>query len=201
MLEHFFGSKTRVKLLQILFKETERFFYLRELSRLSGVQLNAVRREMTNLEKIGLVERVSNEFVFNAGNNLTGNGRSKFFKVNVTSLIYPELSALLSKAQVIEEQELIETINKKAGKIKLFILTGNFTGAADVSTDLLLVGALKPFIISKIIKDYEINSGKGVRYTILNEKEFRERREIGDKFLYSVFESKNIMIINEYNLN
>lgn len=201
MLEHFFGSKTRVKLLQILFNETERFFYLRELCRLSGIHLNAVRREMTNLEKIGLVERVPNEQVNNNADYSTGTGRSKYYQLNTASLIYPELAALLLKAQVIEEQELIEELKAKAGKIKLFILTGNFTGANEVSTDLLLVGALRPLVIAKVIKDYEKNSGKEVKYTLLSEKEFRERREIGDKFLYSVFEGKNIMVINEYNLS
>ena len=46
----------------------------------------------------------------------------------------------------------------------------------------------------------EAATGKAVRYTIFTDKEFRERREIGDKFLYGLFEAKHLLPVNHYNL-
>ena len=174
---------------------------MRELARLTNVHLNAIRRELANLEALGIIASLSAEQVSPSATAAGGGSeRAKYFQLNSTSLLYSELAALLLKAQVVEEQELISALKKRGGKIKLFTLTGVFTGAADVSTDLLLVGDLKPLVIARLIRAYEQNNGKTIRYTLLSEREFRERREIGDKFLYSVFESRQVSVINHYNL-
>lgn len=196
MLEQLFGSKTRVKLLFIFFQFPERSFFVREIARLANVQLNAIRRELANLEDLGLIIPVSINDAADSAETV-GTGRSKYYKLNGASLLFFELKSLLLKAQMLQEQELVEVLKQKAGKLKLLILTGNFTGAQDVETDVLMVGEARPMVVAKIISEFEKNLGKSVRYTILSEKEFAERREIGDKFLYSIFESKHMTIIDE----
>ena len=54
-LEQLFGSKTRARLLGIFLQHPQDFFYVRELTRKIGAQLNSVRRELKNLIDIGLV--------------------------------------------------------------------------------------------------------------------------------------------------
>jgi hypothetical protein len=58
--------------------------------------------------------------------------------------------------------------------------------------------SLAVFVIAKIIQAYEDDMGKAVRYTLMDEREFRDRREIGDRFLYSIFEAKHIMVVNRF---
>lgn len=198
MLEHFFGSTTRVKLLRIFFREPERGFYLRELSRRCNTQLNAIRREMQHLARIDLVHPISHE---ERGTGAAGTARSKFFKLNTASLLYPELAALLLKAQALEEQALVADIQARGGKVRLLILTGIFTSDDDVTTDMLMAGRLKPQIIAKLIRNYEKSLDKPIRYTLFTEQEFKDRRDIGDKFLYSVFEARHVKIVNEYNIS
>jgi hypothetical protein len=113
-------------------------------------------------------------------------------------MLYSELKALLMKAEVMEEQALVNEVKEKAGDVALLLLTGHFTQESDVDTDMLIVGALKPTIIAKIIQTYEEDMGKAVRYTLMDEREFRDRREIGDRFLYSIFEAKHIMVVNRF---
>jgi len=197
MLEHFFGSKTRVKLLNIFFRTPDRAFYVRELARLSDIQLNAVRREIANLESLDLVKHMPDE---QSRAHETGTERSKYYRLNSQSVLLPELRALLMKAQLLEEEELIKHIRERAGTIRLFILTGFFTNDPEVETDLLLVGTIKPMVIAKIIREYEQEGRRTIRYTIMDEREFQERREIGDKFLYSIFESKHITPVDEISL-
>jgi hypothetical protein len=195
MLEQLFGSKTRIKLLRIFFHSPDRFFYIRELARLAETQLNAIRREIINLEKMGLViQAASNKTEISDGR---GTSRSKYYKLDAGSLLYPELKSLFFKAQILYERELTEFLKIKAGKIKVLLFTGCFTDAKDSETDILLVGEIRPVVVSKIIMDFEKKLGKSLRYTIMTQKEFNDRREVGDKFLYSIFEGKYITVIDE----
>lgn len=195
MLEQLFGSKTRVKLLHIFFHSPERAFYVRELARLVEGQLNAIRRELANLEKVGLIMPISIEKVEVPEG--VGTGRSKYYKLDMSCLLYIEMKDLLFKAQMLYERELIELLKEKAGKIKVLLFTGCFTDAKDAETDILMVGEIRPLVVAKLIAEFEKKLGKSLRYTIMTAKEWSDRREIGDKFLYSIFEGKHIAVIDE----
>ena len=54
MIEQLFGSKTRVKLLQLFLANPGRSFYVRELTRKIDEQINSVRRELSNLMELSL---------------------------------------------------------------------------------------------------------------------------------------------------
>lgn len=197
MLEHLFGSKTRLKLLYLFYSYPERAFFVREISRQSGVQLNAVRREIANLAKIGIVKQVSAD---QAKTEEIGTERSKYFQLESNFVLWSELKSLLFRAHLLEEQDLIARIKKRAGEVKFLLLTGIFTGEKDIGTDLLLVGKIKPVSIMRLIKEFEKTLGRSIRYTVMDGKEFSERREIGDKFLYSLLEAKHLIAIDEYGL-
>src|ERR1700754_820790 len=55
MVEQLFGSKTRVKLLQLFYSNPNRPFYVREITRKIDEQINSVRRELSNLLNIGII--------------------------------------------------------------------------------------------------------------------------------------------------
>ena len=191
MLEHLFGSTTRVKLLQLFFHSPHQSFFMRELARLTETQLNAVRRELANLEKLKIIVPAK------AGESSVeeiGTGRSKYYKLNTKFFLLDELKALLVKAKILEEQNFIDDILKRGGNIKLFLLLGSFVGDDEAPTDMLIVGSIKSNILARQIRDLEKFLGRQLRYTIMEEKEFLDRREIGDKFLYSIFESKHTII-------
>ncbi|MFA5061885.1 MAG: hypothetical protein WC526_01950 [Patescibacteria group bacterium] len=196
MLEQLFGSKTRVKLLHIFFQFPERSFYVREIARLADTQLNAVRREIANMEELGLICGVSMDEAASTS-EIGGTGRSKYYKLDGGCLLHFELKALLLKAQMLQERELVELLKQKAGKLKMMMLTGSFTGATDSETDVLLVGEVKPGAVVKIINEFEKDLGRLIRYTIMSEKEFFDRKEIGDKFLYNIFEGKHMVVLDE----
>ena len=193
MLEHLFGSTTRVKLLRLFFNNQDRAYFVRELSRVIDIQLNAVRRELANLEELGIVKQVA---FGESKEEEVGTERSKYYRLNTDFFLCEELGALLNKTQLIEEREFIDLIKKRCGTIKLMILTGFFTGA-EVGTDVLLVGDIKPVPLSKTIKDFEKFLNRPIRYTVMDEKEFTERKEIGDKFIYSIFEAKHLVPFDE----
>src|SRR5436305_11024119 len=55
MIEQLFGSKTRVKLVQLFYGNPNRSFYVREITRKIDEQINSVRRELANLLSIGII--------------------------------------------------------------------------------------------------------------------------------------------------
>src|SRR6185437_14467671 len=55
MIEQLFGSKTRVKLLQLFYSNPNRSFFVREITRKIDEQINSVRRELSNLQNIGII--------------------------------------------------------------------------------------------------------------------------------------------------
>ncbi|EKE05773.1 MAG: hypothetical protein ACD_19C00179G0001 [uncultured bacterium] len=110
------------------------------------------------------------------------------------------MQALLGKAHIAGEQELVKDIKQKAGKFKLIIITGRFVGNNESETDMLLVGDAKEKVLEKLIEKYEKDTGTEIRYTVMPEKEFFERRYVMDRFLYSILEGSNMKVLNELNI-
>lgn len=198
MLEHLFGSKTRVKLLQIFLNNPSEPHYLRELARVLKIQLNAVRREIANLEKIGIIKSVDVVPVKTAkkGKNKRGAGSKKYFLADSEFLLYPELKALMLKAQLLLERDLVSKIERLA-KLKLLILSGIFVGAENQTTDMLIVGSVNRNSLAKIIRQFEKQINREINYTVLSYQEYKYRQDITDRFLYDILEGKKMIIVSK----
>ncbi len=196
MLEHLFGSKTRVKLLRLFFRHPEKSFYVREITRMLETQINAVRREIESLEKSGVLlalEKAENPP--EAGSSASSALR-KYYRVNPQGVFYLELSSLLSKETLANEQEFINDLKKENPGIVLFLLSGYFTGDKRAPTDILLVGKIHENKVEKAIREFEKNFGNELRYTFMTAQEFHDRRHIMDKFLFDLFETNHHKVVN-----
>ncbi|MFA5021499.1 MAG: hypothetical protein WC508_00245 [Patescibacteria group bacterium] len=197
MLEQLFSSKTRVKLLRLFLNNPSQPYYLRELARKLGTQLNSIRREIENLEKIGIIKSVHLEE--SVGKNQAADekpGAKKYFLADTEFILYPELKALLLKAQLLLERNFVSKIEKLA-QIKLFILTGIFVGVDNYPTDLLLIGTVNRKALAKIVHDFERELGRVVNYTVMSFAEYKYRQDITDKFLYDILEGRKIVVIDK----
>jgi predicted transcriptional regulator len=97
MLEHLFGSKTRVKLLSLFLRHPDEAIFVRELTRRVGTQINAVRRELANLVRFGLIREVVEEGVSEEGVKRPGLKR-KYYKVNKSFSLLPEITSSRSRS-------------------------------------------------------------------------------------------------------
>ena len=198
MLEQLFGSKTRVQLLRLLLNNPHQPYYLRELARQLKTQLNSIRREMSNLEALGIVKVAT---LPSAGPSSQPpqqikKSSKKYYHVDTSFTLYPELKSLIIKAQLLLEQDFIREIEKSA-KVKLFMLTGIFVGMEESATDMLLVGSINRQRLAGLIKRFEKELSREVNYTIMSPQEFKYRQDITDRFLYDILEAKKIVIIDE----
>ncbi|MFH1286146.1 MAG: hypothetical protein ABII02_00090 [Candidatus Magasanikbacteria bacterium] len=198
MLEHLFGSKTRLKLLKTFFREQERSFYVRELTRIIDAQINAIRRELELLVKSGLVQET--ESPRNMNKAKAGASLRKYYRINSESILYPEMDALLIKAQALGQEEFIADLQKKAGDVRMLVLSGIFTNDPAAQTDILIVGDVKERSLAQLIKKYEKDFGCDLRFTTMILDEFFDRRHMMDKFLYSIFESKHMKVVDKLDI-
>ncbi len=198
MLEQLFGSKTRVRLLRLFLNNAKDAYFVRELTRKIGAQINAVRNELDNLVDMGLVVAVS-DYGEEEGEEKEKNRRSvqqrKYYRVNVESLLYPELRALFMKAQVMLEKDFVRRLTV-AGPINYLALTGFFVSEEPSPTDLLIVGKLNRDKLANVIRNFEREVGREVNYTVLTPQEFRYRRDVTDRFLYSILESRKLVVVD-----
>lgn len=205
MLEHLFGSKARVKLLRLLLSHEDQSYYIRELVRLTGLQLNAIRRELDNLEKFGLVGSFQRsemvEYKTQDGKKKTRPSKSKqkkFFQINTEHTLYPELKALMLKAQLLVENDLAAKI-QKIGHVHFLVLTGIFVGTVGAQTDLLVVGVLPKDKLASLVKKFEQELNYEINYTLITPTEYRYRKSVTDRFIYGILENKKIVIVDEIN--
>jgi len=182
MLEQLFGSRTRVKLLRLFLTHPGEQFFVREITRRIDERINSVRRELANLEELGLVENASRD-------------HKRFYRLDTRCVLYPELKALVLKSRVAIEQNLVQRL-KKMGKVSYMALTGVFTGVEDAKTDVLIVGRVHRGQVRTFMKKLQANFDNEIRYTIMNLREFNYRRDITDRFLYTILENKRVTLID-----
>lgn len=202
-LEQLFGSRTRLRLLKLFFNNPDKFHYIREITRETGIQINSIRRELENLQNLGIITELTSELDNNLGQNakrsrtkVEPRQKKKYFKVNYDFLLYQELKSLLLKSQLLLEKNLIKGI-QKLGTIYYLALTGFFVGQKDGRTDILLVGKLNRKKLKMLIKSFEKEFGREINYTVFSKKEFNYRKDITDRFLYDILENNKIVVINK----
>ncbi|MBN2884941.1 hypothetical protein JXE04_03375 [Patescibacteria group bacterium] len=197
MLARIFGSNARVKILKTFLGKPEQKYYTRQLSRDLALQVNSVRRELENLQNIGLIkeegiehESVSEEEIEEV--NTSKNSKKtplkndkKYFVVDRDFLLFRELKSLFAKANLLSCQDFLKNIDD-TGKIKHLWLSGIFTGETQAPVDLLLVGKVNKTQFLQKIKVLEEDLGKEINFTIMDESEYEYRTDINDIFLYKL---------------
>ncbi len=183
MLEQLLSSRTRVKLLKLFFLNPGLTFFVREMVRKTGEHLNSVRRELKNFLAL---ELVTEELI----------GKKRFFKVNIDHGLYPEIKALLFKAQILKQKQTLRDL-QRIGRIKYLALTGYFTGMDHTMTDVLIVGSVNRAKLKRILRRFQTEFDHELSYTVMTPAEFRYRNDLTDRFLYTILESPKIVIVDK----
>ncbi|MFA6304965.1 MAG: winged helix-turn-helix domain-containing protein [Patescibacteria group bacterium] len=187
MLEQLFGSQTRTKLLYLFLENPETRFFVREITRAINERINSVRRELDNLTKFGLI--TSKE-----------ESQKKYYQADKGFVLFSELKTLIEKSKLLAQRLISAKVNKLDG-LKYLVLTGQLVGEPTLPTDVLLVGTVPAEQLQKFVKELEKAYRLSVRYTYLTTKEFNLRKEMTDKFLYTVLNSPKIELVNRLNTN
>ncbi len=199
MIEQLFGSKTRVKLLQLFYSNPNRSFYVREITRKIDEQINSVRRELANLLSIGIIASD------NTNNRL-------YYEVNQTYEFYGPLRAIFGQAGQVTDDQSARKLPpaaapnaerdkiKALGNIELALYTGQFTRDETSGVDVLIVGDVNQHALQKFITELEVQEGKDIRYTVMPSQEFNYRKQIKDRFISTILGAKKQVLIDKNEL-
>lgn len=198
MLEQLFGSRTRVKLLGLFLRYPRDPMFVRELTRKVDTQINAVRRELANLLKFGLIMEVeSNEEADpeEVGSKKTFGVKRKYYITNPNFPLLQELTNLIVKAQLMLEQNLDEQI-KDMGEVKYLAFLGIFIGKPRAPVEVFVVAnTFNTKALKEVITEMEHDLGTEINFSVMTIEEFEYRKEMTDKFLYAILEApKNVVI-------
>jgi hypothetical protein len=199
MVEQLFGSKTRVKLLQLFYSNPNRSFYVREITRKIGEQINSVRRELSNLLSVGIITSD------NTNNKL-------YYEVNQKYEFYEPLKQIFGGGVKTAPKKAASTVTdknvdgiadtdlKSVGHIDLAVYTGQFTRDDTAGVDLLVVGEVNPNALQKFVDELEAKENKSLRYTVMSLPDFQYRQQINDRFAVSIMNAKKQVLVDLHNL-
>ena len=197
MIEQLFGSKTRVKLLQLFYSNPNRSFYVREITRKIDEQINSVRRELANLLSIGIIssDTTNNRLYYEV------NQSYEFYNPLLTIFGQGTISKRVGKkkegaspaAPVNTDRDKIKAL----GNVEIALYTGQFTRDESSGVDLLMVGDVNQHALQKFMNELETQEGKEIRYAIMSHEEFSYRRQIKDRFIDMVLNSKKQILIDK----
>lgn len=195
MIEQLFGSKTRVKLLQLFYSNPNRSFYVREITRKIDEQINSVRRELANLLNVGLItsDNSNNKVYYEV------NQKYEFFAPLQEIFgggVKPRKSGkAVSKASELPLDEATEL--KALGNVEIAALMGQFTRDETSGIDILIVGNVNQHALTKYVTELEKQEGKDLRYTVFSLDDFTYRLQIKDRFLSNVLRSKKQVLLDK----
>lgn len=178
-LKALFSSQTRVKLLSTFLLHPESEYFIRELTRLLGEQINSIRRELENLRRVGLVKA-------------RHRNRKKYYRVDTEFSLYQDLRNLFSK-EIQAESPTVASL-KNLPNIQLLVLAGTFAGT-ESKVDLLIVGGVKKELVEALL--LQDRSLKNVKYSAFSEADFLYRLSLKDRFILEILnDPRHIIIVN-----
>lgn len=185
MLEDIVVSKVRVKLLCLFYSNPAELYHVRDLVRRTDEEINAVRRELQNLEKAGILKKEPR------GNRL-------YHWVNSSYPLYQELLQIVFKEEGLGSQ-IIKNRNR-LGKVNYCVFSGKFVRRmvrAEDEVDILVVGSVVMIELASLVKAEEEKRGKEINYTVMTNEEFEFRKKRRDPFLIGILGSSKMMIIGD----
>ena len=190
MIDALFGSKTRVKLLHLFLANPEKSFYVREITRLIGEQINSVRRELSNMLRVGVI--VSNNY----DNKL-------YYAANQQYTYFTPLKMIFADERPSEQTDhnkknsipWVGDIARLSG-LKIAIVAGALVRGSTSRVDILLVGRLSESRVGVAIKKIEKAEGRELNYAVMSYDDFYYRLSVRDKFVMEIMNSKHSVIVD-----
>lgn len=184
-LQDFIISKVRVKLLEVFLKDPEQMFYIRELTRKIGEEINAVRRELIHMQSVGMIKDE------HRGNRI-------YYTFNKNYLFHKELMSMIGKTTGLGLA--LTKAAPKLGKLKFAMVSGRFVRhmpRAKDTVDLLLIGELIMPQLTQVVKEQESVLSREINYTVMTEAELLYRKTHNDPFISRILEASRIMIVGD----
>jgi DNA-binding transcriptional ArsR family regulator len=183
MLDYLIASKTRLKILRLFYQDPASQHYLREIVRIIGEEVNAVKRELDILDKARVLskERRLNKV---------------FYTLNPKYLLYEDFTRIFAKDNDLARQ-LIKMAGK-LGKLKYLVMSIKYAKKQVIREDevyVLFVGTVVVPEVEALLASFEQPFGMPINFTVMNEQELIFRKRNNDPFLWQFLRTPKIMLV------
>ena len=168
-IEKLFGSKTRTKLLALFFEDPGRSYYVREITRVIDEQINSVRRELQNLNGIGIIksETYDNKIYYSA------NSKHPFCR--------PLMDMFSKRIDIVRDVEVRqntwdEYIRPVRNYLRALLVTNRVPGQEGI--DMLIVGDDRTKKLTHWAEVVEKKQGRPMNYVILSPDDLVYRKSV-----------------------
>ncbi len=183
-LSKLFGSETKVKMMRLFLFNQDTVFDTTEIIERTKADASKVRRELTTLEKTGLIKKKVNK------------GGRKGFVLDSQFIYLVPLQNFLINVEPLNPKEIIKRIGK-LGSVKLIIVSGVFIQELESRVDLLVVGdSIKKGALENAIKMIEAEIGKELRYAHFTTADFQYRLSMCDKLTRDILDYPHKKVFN-----
>ena len=190
MIDNLFGSKTRVKLLNLFLNNSGRAFYVREITRSIGEQINSVRRELANLVGVGIIRSDT------ASNKL-------YYEVDTAHQFYEPLRTMFANIKAVASDVKVSAAAwakkfRAIGDVRAVIFAGKLVYGSGSDVDVLIAGDnISSIKLKNLIKALERDSGGSLAYTTMTFNDFYYRISVRDQFISDILAAKHEIALDE----
>lgn len=186
MLKNLFISKVRISILDVYMSNIDSAYHVRALVRLLDEEINAVRRELINLEKAGILKSKKE-------------GNKVVYRVNKQCPILWDLRAIFYKES--KDGKAILNATKDIEGIEVIVLTNNFIKnkkhEEDTDIDFLFIGTMKVKELLAAVGQLEKDLGRSLRFSAITKQDFDFARKKKEPFLINVLENDKIVLFGQ----
>lgn len=183
MLKSLFISKVRIRVLAKYMEDVNKPYHVRGLVRELGEEINAVRRELLSLKKVGLLEsrKDGNKIMYtiNKDCSIVWDLRSMFFKQSETGkLLYDKLFPIegIQIAMVTEA-----------------FLKNKYPEKTDI--DMLFIGDMKVRELSLAVSSLEKDMGRVIKFAAMKIEDYEFGKKKRDPILMNALSKDKIIIL------
>ena len=179
-LKSLFSSAIRADVLALLLNNAEERFYVREIATLLRKNPSGVKRELDNLEKMGILtsKRVAN---------------LKYFQADKKSPFFSELKSIIAKSLGVTGalKAMLKTTSVKTA----FIFGPYAESEEDDTVNVFIVGPASLSLDG--IRDIEERFIKKISVTLMDENEFKTKKESNDAELEKLLSGEKIILMGK----
>ncbi|MCA9372143.1 winged helix-turn-helix transcriptional regulator [Candidatus Woesebacteria bacterium] len=185
MLDHIITSKVRRKILALFFHDITEKYYVRQIERKIGEEVNAVKRELDILQEAKVLQREKRL-------------NKVFYGLNFHFFYFDEFLRMFSKESPLSEL-LMKNISR-IGKVKYVAISMKFPKKLPLREDeiyALFIGVIVipevELLMNKARKLYD----RDINYTVMTEDELAFRKKNNDPFIWKFLRQPKIMLVGQ----
>lgn len=169
-----FNKQRRAALGLLLLHPAERF-YVREISRLTGVAAGSLHRELRSLTKAGLLLRQHN------GNNV-------YYQADTSANLFPELAAIFHKTNDLTGalRDAIMPLGERIAAAFIYYPRIDGKAVHDHGVNLFVIGSVTTLEVEMALENAKTQLNLEITPEVMRANEFGAKMESGDPFVTEV---------------